>query len=317
MNNISLLYSTGVEQVDNILCGVIGMYEMIFPNAIRGYYLLGSYKEGTSVPISDIDIDIIFKDAFDVEKANQAKQYCSLISSVRLDITPKTKEQILPEDIRLKLSSILLYGEDIREMLSLLSMKSYLRYITGWPLHFLTRIRRMQQLTFPLDYPDPNGEFYGYDTKSIPGWYPSWVERGTKELVADICWITTALLGLKAGRYAGNKAEAIRFYGKYIGDEWTPFTQDMYKKAKLEWMYGIPEGAREQKQLRELCRQTLDFENHFLTVYRDYLLTNLCSTSEDDQLFAVEQLMQVVYLDEEITNILQELQASRRVQSSP
>jgi hypothetical protein len=36
------------------------IYESVFPGRIRGYYLLGSYSDATSVSISDIDMAILF-----------------------------------------------------------------------------------------------------------------------------------------------------------------------------------------------------------------------------------------------------------------
>jgi hypothetical protein len=61
MNDITPLHSTGNQQVDHILQGVIGLYEMIFPGRIRGYYLVGSYADGSAVAASDIDVEIWFK----------------------------------------------------------------------------------------------------------------------------------------------------------------------------------------------------------------------------------------------------------------
>jgi hypothetical protein len=40
------------------------IYESVFPGCIRGYYLLGSYTDATSVSISDIDMAILFKGSY-------------------------------------------------------------------------------------------------------------------------------------------------------------------------------------------------------------------------------------------------------------
>lgn len=64
MSYVSLLDSAGNREVDNILRGVIGIFESVFPDRIRGYYLTGSYTDGTAVPASDIDVDILFIDNF-------------------------------------------------------------------------------------------------------------------------------------------------------------------------------------------------------------------------------------------------------------
>ena len=52
MAAIALLTSTGQRSVDGILRGVVGLFEAVFPDRVRGYYLGGSYADGTAVPAS-------------------------------------------------------------------------------------------------------------------------------------------------------------------------------------------------------------------------------------------------------------------------
>ena len=59
--HIGLLAETGIEQIDSILRGLVGLFEVSFPGRIRGCYLTGSYSDGTAVDLgrtlhsSDID----------------------------------------------------------------------------------------------------------------------------------------------------------------------------------------------------------------------------------------------------------------------
>jgi hypothetical protein len=101
VENISLLASTGNAQVDKLLLGIIGIYETVFPGRIRGYYLLGSYTDETSVPISDIDMAILFKSDTVDSREGQVNHYCSLISPIRLDITASSEEHLPTEDVRI------------------------------------------------------------------------------------------------------------------------------------------------------------------------------------------------------------------------
>jgi hypothetical protein len=160
-----------------------------------------------------------------------------------------------------------------------------------------------------LGYPEPEGEFYGYDRKSMPAWYPASIARGTKELVASICWAATTIVALQAGRFLGKKADGIKAYEELIGGEWAMFVQDIYQKCKLQWKYLIPEDEDGRRLLRNLCQQTLAFENHYLTIYRDYLLAKLHSEHKADKLFAVKRLKEVIYPDEEIISSLRTLEA--------
>jgi hypothetical protein len=57
--------------------------------------------------------------------------------------------------------------------------------------------------------------------------------------------------------------------------------------------------------LRELCKRTLAFENHYLSIYREYLLAQLWREDEDSRLFAVKRLGETIYADEETIDALQ------------
>src|SRR5262249_19669289 len=56
MKPITLCCSTGSERADTILRGLIGIWEIVFPDRIRGYYLAGSYSNGSATPTSDLDL---------------------------------------------------------------------------------------------------------------------------------------------------------------------------------------------------------------------------------------------------------------------
>ncbi len=57
--------------------------------------------------------------------------------------------------------------------------------------------------------------------------------------------------------------------------------------------------------MRELCKRTLAFENHYLSIYREYLLAQLRREDEDSRLFAMKRLGETIYADEETINALQ------------
>jgi hypothetical protein len=67
MSNVSLLNSAGNRKVSNIL-------RLVFPNRIRGYFLTRSYTDGTAVPASNIDVDILFIESFISREENDRAQ---------------------------------------------------------------------------------------------------------------------------------------------------------------------------------------------------------------------------------------------------
>jgi predicted nucleotidyltransferase len=299
MQPISLLYTTGHKRIDDIIRGLIGIFEAAFPDRIRACYLAGSYADGSAVPLSDIDIRLVFKGGFQDEeemvRVRCVRDDCRLLSPIDIDLPPLSEERLMHDDnwvheaIGIKLAGVLLYGEDIRASLHLPGFEVYTRKITAAPIHFLARFHGGPPLTFPLTYPDSGGAFYGYDELDSSG------ERSTKMLVHIAGFTASCILALRAGLMVMKKSDWLAAYTKSIGDEWTTFLETLYTKCKLAWGYRIPDGQSDRQILRDLCRQALIFENHYLTIYREYLLAQLRGDDISEQLFAAGRLKDIIY----------------------
>lgn len=310
MREIKLQETTGNRQVDRILQGIVGIYETVFPGYIRAYYVTGSFADDSAVPISDIDFMIIFGKPLTREQLGQARalsEHCGLLSPIRLDIGMELEQRLAGlACTMLKLGSRLVYGDDLRDQLQLPSIALYQRDVTWSPYRFLGQVLRGQEaLVYPLTYPDAADPFYGYTQKRIHHWYPADIKQGTKELVTGIARTATALIALRAQRHVGTKQASIRLYRETIGDEWSDYLEMLYHYGKGMWQYQVPESQADQQRLRDLCQQTLAFENHYFAYYRTYLLA-LLHGSDDDRLFAAERLTQVVYRDAEMIAALQQ-----------
>ena len=315
MDSISLLNSTGNQKGDDILRGTIGIFEIVFPNRIRGYYLTGSYANGYALPTSDIDMTVVFKGSFidseEEKKVEQIYQHCELISSIRLDLKIFSEEKLfhLGADSRAnvqfietknhlvavvtKINSLLIYGENIRDKISLPPVDRFVwdfMYLTYY--HFAGMRKKPTVLTFPLTYPNPEQEFYGYTEFHGYGYT---VKRTTVFLVYTIGLAAMAIIALKAGKYVGNKEACLSAYKACINDQWTGFVEEVFEKCRNRWEYHIPDNKEERRQLREICKQTLAFENHFLTIYKNYLLTELRDADDGDKLLAVKRLGEIIY----------------------
>jgi hypothetical protein len=79
MSIITLVHPTHRPIIDRILQGVIGVFEQVFPERVRSYYLRGSHRNDSSVPNSDLDLYAIFKedfhDAIEMRQAIQQQQF--------------------------------------------------------------------------------------------------------------------------------------------------------------------------------------------------------------------------------------------------
>lgn len=143
----------------------------MFPGRLLAAYELGSHTEGSAASFSDIDGVIVFRGELGEERrrADAVLEACKRISPVRLNFTILDEEgaraMIREGDVRLKLGGRLVHGDDIRDRLELPPMAVYQEYMTIWPATFLPVLHDVDEVTYPLDYPDPDGEFFGYERK--------------------------------------------------------------------------------------------------------------------------------------------------------
>jgi hypothetical protein len=220
---------------------------------------------------------------------------CSLISPIRLDVWPESEATLLIEDVRLKLGSHLVAGEDVRAQLPLPTPEAHARYITGWPNSFIRRLHDGARLVPPLSHPIPTDAFYGYTQVRIQPWYPQETTQGTKEMVAAVCWTATALLSLQLGvaGYVGTKGEAISRYRDAGDAEWGGYVAQVYACCKGAWHYAVPDAARERAELRALCGRALAFFNHYLDVYWSYLIQQRQAANAEQRQWAEERLSEM------------------------
>jgi hypothetical protein len=305
---VELVGSTGDPFMDNIALEVIDAFETAFPGRIASYYVVGSYAYGDAVALSDIDLRVIFEGGFqgdhEVERLLQVRQECRLNSSVQIDLPPLSEARLysdenwLHEALAIKASGVLLYGRDLRDNLPVPDLDSYLRNYTQAPVMFMGNLRRQTiGLTYPLEYPNPSGPFYGYD--EVEG------RASTQIMVLTVGYAATSLIAMDTGQMVTKKSDWLAAYKANVGDNWTPLLENIYGKCRLEWEYRIPESEVDRRTLRELCRETLEFENSYLSRYREYLLTELRSGDTERRLLATIRFKEVSYSDLEVATALE------------
>lgn len=276
MSDSAPAWSTGMPDIDATLGRIGTAFAQAFPGRVRAAYLVGSYHEGTAVPLSDIDCCLIFAGRWASEgEQAQTKQLADALagtSSVRLDLL------VWPEDaihelypgfqVALKLGSALVYGADLRARIALPPRAAYAADVAAGARFFIARLRGSAALTdTQVAYPDAADEFFGYTRKSIAAWYPEAVAAGTKELVATVSRIATARLVAEAELYVPGKQAAFALYGQHIGSAWAALVAQVFGRCKRDWQYLVPETAAERAELRRICRELLAFENDFLARY--------------------------------------------------
>lgn len=270
-----------------LLRSVVGAFEAAFPGRVRGYYLAGSYAEGTSTPTSDVDIDIIFRaDGRRVrhEGLRSAQLLNSLIaiSPIELNAGCTWERELLasvapdavvddgsiPRRVYLKLAKPLLYGQDIRDRVTLPSLEAWTHWLFQDVLWYMGQLREgAWELSYPLAYPAPGGEFFGYDGTSRRG-RDGTMYRSTRGLVRTVHQAACALIALRSDHYVVRKDEVARSYREAVGDEWSAHIEEVDRVCRVENDYLVPLDHRARHRLRDVCGASLAFENYVIDVAR-------------------------------------------------
>lgn len=288
-----LLCTTGRPQIDRAIAGVIAIFEAAFPGRIRGYYLLGSLSRGTAGTNSDIDLEILFRGGLlpdEPERVDEVGDGCRALSTIHLDLSV-FDEDTLPriDTVALKTASTFVYGEDTRASIPLPSIETYLRRVSIPVQRALTAEFREVPVMLPLTYPQPDAEFYGYVPTEPHHTHAQW---GTKIWVLDVGWMATFLITYQMGIMVPTKDDMVRLYRQHINDEWTPFITEVHDLCRSEWDYVVPTGAEDRARLRQLCAQTLAYENHVMELYLVWLRNE---QQHGDALLAKERLSVIIH----------------------
>lgn len=298
-----LIHSTGDRQVDEVLSGIVGEFEGLFPGRIRGFYLLGSYAAGRPTPTSDIDLIILFREQFaDAEKdaAAELSQSLEATSTLQLDIEAVPEEELNPiHAVGILQGGVIVYGEDFTEALP--TQEDYAWALVEDVCSLIRRLRwRDDLVSYPVQLPHPQSEFFGYEIKSIKTRDGSTVPS-SKALSMITGWAASAVVAIQGRQYLPTKEACLRLYRECVGDSWTDLIEEVHEQCRERWHYLIPKDPDEREELRELCQRVLAFENHALAVFRGFIHTLLAGKDIRDQHRAAALLSQAVVFPDDDT----------------
>ena len=312
---IVLTHSTEYELADSVLQDIVARFEHVFPTRIIGYFVEGSYADQTAIATSDLDLVIVFRKHFALGEEEAAARIVTALeadSPIELDISLISEANLRQQGgTNFKLGSQLVFGEDIRASIPLMSVTAWARnrmHAAYWLM--VNVFGRPHPVRAPLDFPKKDEPFYGYANR------PMRLVDGravltTRNLVRVTGWIATARIAHEAQEYVVRKRECYSTYQRAIGDEWTPLLARIDQYCRTEWHYRIPGSDKEQQELRDILTQTVAYENHFLQVYRHFLLSELASPHRDTQLAALNFLDQTVYADADVIQAVRGLVAAQ------
>jgi predicted nucleotidyltransferase len=272
---MKLLETTGTSKADEIIAEVVSSFRSALADDVRGFYVAGSYAEGTPLPDSDIDLVVVLRQSTQADLARRVADECIARSPLRLDLVALTAAELEDGFVALipsfKTATLLVDGEDMRDELVLPPLAVFAAAWADRARRFMAATRRVEieEIRPSVGYPDPTGEFFGYDRATIGPWYPPGTTRSTKELVAIVGSVATTLVALRGGAYVPTKGKCARLYADHVGDEWTQLVNEVHAFCRGRLRYGVPKTADERARLRAICAQVLAFEQQALLSFEN------------------------------------------------
>jgi hypothetical protein len=268
-----------LHAIDDMLTDTARHYQEAFLTQLLGLYLVGSYAVGEATPASDVDVVVVFRAPLgtaDQARFAAVRAACQRASPLLLDCSAASLEALQRVGgVWFQTASRLIAGDDIRPLVPQKPAAAHARDLMHAAIPLIARMRGSPgMLSIPLAFPDPAGPIYGYDQRTVQ--IGAWRQPvGTKDLVSTVLAIANALTWHTARRYVGGgrKRDIPEQYALVIGDGWTPLVEAVFSRCRGDWGYQVPAAPDARAELQAICRQTLAFENHFLTVYQAFLET--------------------------------------------
>lgn len=267
---VPLTQTTKDARLDDLLGRVLADLFSVFGDRLFSCYAVGSAFDGSGVQSSDVDLHLLFRGSHSALLKQAVAVYSRQLSQrhgVDLDLIPFFESDINPwADVRTKLGGLRIAGVS-NETLVLPPMAEYVRDNMHRAYFYMARARRFPDcLCHPVAAPDKDDAYCGYNSRTHDDGSPS-----TKELVVVAGWLSTALISRAGGCYIASKAASYAGYRQHINDEWTAHLQDVFELVRGKWNYRVPDDEAEQNRLAQICRRQVEFENHFLCRYREFL----------------------------------------------
>ena len=305
VDTIILAHTTGDKEIDEVIIAFIAIFEAAMPGYIQAYYLMGSRANRTEVVNSDLDLIVICKDKTEQKRVQLIADGCTRLSARELDISIKNTADLVKGVSPIVKVNRFLYGENVLERTPLISPQEWTRdrmYASYWLL--ISIFDRPKMVCWPIGYPDAQDEFYGYVNRTVLT--ADKEERSsTRNLIRVTGWMATARIALEAEQYVTNKYECYTMYRQWIGDEWVAFLESTYALCRGRWNYLVPDSSSERAHLRSICAQTLAWENHFLQVFKTFLLAELQDENNPEMERITWLMGEIPYYDSEIQAALQ------------
>ena len=252
------------RRVDEVRDGLLAA----FPGEIRSLYLLGSRALGRQIKTSDIDLAIVFQGGADAGTRRAVAEWLGRArgeGGPPLDAAVLEERELRPRRPALPADRPAAVGPDVLKDRPLKPAAEVTAYYAHLAAYFIWAVRgRPAALHHPLAYPEPGGEFLGYERYGIRTGDNQYAP-GFSQLVNCVSCVATFRLAHLAGDFFPNKSMMVAAYTRcFPADPWLELVAGVYELGRTRWQGRIPPDPADRRRLAELCGQVLPFENEGL-----------------------------------------------------
>lgn len=239
---------------------------------LKSVYLCGSRARGDSVHGSDLDVVVIvdgLKDESVRQKVAQTRQRLGRLLPVHVDAFVLDRSMLslgIRPDMK---ESTLCFGQPLLESTRVLEGVDLEYYYAKSAVLKICKVRGFQgaSLPHPLTYPDPTGEFFGYDRYGRMDKAGAW-QPGMEIFLNMIAAVATYRLFTLGGAPTRSKLEAIQRYEALEQDPWRAWVKSTYSLCRGREVAELRADPASRAALTEVCRSALAYETQFIELYR-------------------------------------------------
>lgn len=242
---------------------------------LRSIYLTGSRAAAAEIATSDLDLCLVLAGRVPMSARAPIRELVVEInraSPVSCDAVLVDEAQLEPGLTPYLQCRRLLAGPDVLLGRPLLPKPGVMLHFATLGLYSVRAVRgHCKELPYPLTYPEPDGEFFGYDRFGVrlPG---GGYRTGWSSLVNLVLTLATFRLAWLADVYTPAKRITVAEYPRHLpNDPWLDLVAGVASMRRWGGADAPPGAAADRARVAAWCEAAVRFENEFLDTVIEHL----------------------------------------------
>ncbi len=247
-------FETKVASVDARIARFTDALTALYSERLRAVYLTGSWREGTAVAGSDLDVVVVLHG---LASQHDTDELVALTATFNAEDGPvlgpfgiDDDELAAPLPTYLK-HAALLWGEDVfADSPEMTAAQTHRRWARG-TLRLFASLRR------------PPGGDASVDPSRWSGYALGSLESPRLKLVVSAVARAAGARAAARGVNMPSKSACCLRYREVVGGEYSDTVERVYQALKLDWGYGWPTSPADLERLGALCAEVAALERRF------------------------------------------------------